>query len=96
MAGARKQAPRRASDGPRSFGSRSSGLSSPAGGVRKSWGEEEEDYGVQIHGKFSDAMDTPELDKEVDILRLERALEGEGTDSGTDSDSSLDLHTPLP
>ena len=88
---------RRASEGLSSRGSRSSGgLSSSAydfNHERKSWGDEE-DYGVQIHGKFSAALPAPEVEPEDVIARLERALDGEGSD--TDSDSSLDLHTPLP
>ncbi|KAF8875436.1 hypothetical protein BD779DRAFT_212315 [Infundibulicybe gibba] len=56
------------------------------------WEEEDsyiEDYGVQIPSQF--ATDHNPLDKHTEAI-LERELEG----NGSDSDSSLDLHTPLP
>lgn len=53
-----------------------------------------EDYGTRISGRFSQALsETADQDQaERAIVKLERELEG----GGSDSDSSLDLHTPLP
>lgn len=52
-----------------------------------------EDYGVPISRQFAGDEDDDgfEIDAEMEA-RLERELEGRGSDS----DSSLDLHTPLP
>ena len=49
------------------------------------------DYGEYIAGGDVSVMDPEMMDKEAE-LKLERQLEGDGSDS----DSSLDIHTPLP
>jgi large subunit ribosomal protein LP1 len=52
-----------------------------------------EDYGVPVSRQFAGDEDEEIFDMNEEMeARLERELEG----GGSDSDSSLDLHTPLP
>ncbi|KAH8833771.1 hypothetical protein DL96DRAFT_1578351 [Flagelloscypha sp. PMI_526] len=64
----------------------------------RSWAEEDfiDDYGTfSTSSKHYDGLpyDQPEFLDEAAIQKLEQQLEG---DSGSDSDSSIDIHTPLP
>ncbi len=60
--------------------------------------DEDEDYGQVLDGTGT-MMDLRMLDREIEA-RLERELEGLGSEdeihSDGDSDSSIDVHTPLP
>ncbi|KAJ7594068.1 hypothetical protein C8J56DRAFT_925927 [Mycena floridula] len=74
---------------------------SPSASGEDLWEEDQfiEDYGVRVSGRFSGLGSSFSVDPEPGFnseMMNAAFLQDEPDDDGTDSDSSLDLHTPLP